>query len=89
MKSSEISRSIYQSNWPNFTKRNNKSLLILMQRSNREVQFFAGGLFPLNLTSFLKVSEDVYFVISKYKENELIFQILKSAYSMFALLKNA
>lgn len=52
---------IFKSNWTGQTKEFRKSLMILIERTLRAHSINAAGIFTLNLTTMLNVS-DLYFI---------------------------
>lgn len=57
---------IFHSNWINQNKRYRKMLIFFLQRSQKPIEFSAGKLFPITLSSFLSVS-------NKFKKKSKIF----------------
>lgn len=53
--SGKLLRSLYFSDWAKFDHFHRKMMIIATERARNEIEFRAGGIFPLNLISFLKV----------------------------------
>ncbi|XP_037912196.1 odorant receptor 33b-like [Hermetia illucens] len=64
--SDRMTNAIYSCNWMEKDKTFKKNLIIFMQSTQNSMTIIAGGIFPVNLTTFVSV--------------------LKSSYSLFALL---
>lgn len=63
---------------------------IFVERTLKPITIFAASIFMLNLITLRKVSGTIRFLnkINASKIVSMSFQILKTAYSLFALLKN-
>lgn len=55
-KSNKISERAYESNWIGENRKFCKALQIFIGGTVRPVRFYAGGLIPVNLNSFLQVN---------------------------------
>lgn len=87
IKSQKMTYDIFESGWINSSENEKKMLQMLGERTLRPISIYAEGIFKLNLTTMLKVKTKeicIYFFHLKIIQ----FQILKTAYSLFALLKN-
>lgn len=56
LKSADLSRAIYFSNWPERSQRYRKLVLIYLEMLHRPTKLNVGGIFSLTLISFLSVS---------------------------------
>lgn len=97
-KSTTIQDSCYLSDWINFDTKVRKTLFIIMERSKRPVYLTAGKFANLSLDSFKSVSKPTMLTTVDITSSQFCFkicilimilhlQILKSAYSYFALMQ--
>lgn len=63
-------------------------MIILVERTLRPIRIRAGGFFSLNLTTFLSARKTVVLGIPLSFKHVFFFQIIRTAYSLFALLNN-
>lgn len=92
IKTEKLCYNIFESNWTPTSLKYKRSMQILVERTLRPITIYAAGIFELNLTTLLKVNQSLSFKKFSYFFNFpsvfLLFQILKTAYSVFAMLKN-
>lgn len=56
-KSSKLTEAVFHSNWTEQSVKFKRFLLLFAQGTIRPIRIFAGGLFELNLPTFLSVSQ--------------------------------
>ncbi|XP_061393086.1 odorant receptor 7a-like [Musca vetustissima] len=66
-----LSNAIFHSNWIYQSKRYRKMLIFFMQRSQKVIEFTAGKLFPITLSSFLSIAKFSFSLYTLIKEMDL------------------
>ncbi|XP_073832904.1 odorant receptor 7a [Musca autumnalis] len=66
-----LSEVIFHSNWIYQSKRYRKMLIFFMQRSQKVIEFSAGKLFPITLSSFLSIAKFSFSLYTLIKEMDL------------------
>jgi hypothetical protein len=61
LQSEQLTTSAFKSDWPDCNKEYKKDLLLFMIRSQRPLELYAGGYFPLSLQTFMAVKLSHYF----------------------------
>lgn len=80
---------MFQCNWLEQRPHFKSSMLIFAERAMKPIIPMAGGLFQIGLPRFVTVSiQKIIGLIEKIIFNFFFIQIIKTAYSMFAFLKN-
>ena len=79
---------MFHANWIEQNNTFKKSLMIFVERTFRPIAAVVGGLFVLNLSTFLRVCCLLCPPESLDLSLSIQLQIVRVAYSLFALLKN-
>lgn len=83
-----LTEAIFHSNWIHQSKRYRQMLIFFMQRSQKSIEFTAGKLFPITLSSFLSVSCQIVVIFCCYHLSFLShLQIAKFSFSLYTLIK--
>lgn len=84
LQSTAISSAVYHSNWLDANIPNKKTLLLILLRAQKPLQISGYKITTVSLRSFAKVRE--VSILIGANRNVILFQILSSSYSYFALL---
>jgi hypothetical protein len=68
LQSEQLTTSAFKTDWPDCDKEYKKDLLLFMIRSQRPLELYAGGYFPLSLQTFMAVILSYYYFLNcRYK----------------------
>ncbi|XP_019894952.1 odorant receptor 42b-like [Musca domestica] len=66
-----LTEAIFHSNWIHQSKRYRQMLIFFMQRSQKSIEFTAGKLFPITLSSFLSIAKFSFSLYTLIKEMDI------------------
>lgn len=82
----ELSNLLAHSQWIDAELKYKSTLQIFLLKLQQPLQFIAGGIFPITMNNNIKVSTDIYFVLSDFSES-FHQKVAKFAFSVMSIVR--